>query len=113
MKNLKRAAKKRESKKFHIGDYVTWGNCSKWYKVVAVSEKGVTVDVTGEENAENWAIKQHDGRFFALILYDRNLQGLGPRCRFRDPGLMRGPPIKIDPEEETLKRMECKLRYDN
>lgn len=112
MKNLKRAAKKRESRKFKKGDWVTWGNGSRCHQVVDVSERGVTVDVTGENDAHYWAQAQPDGRFFLVVLFDHNMQGPGPRCRFRENGVCSGPPRKVDPIVEAAKAAKRKLQYD-
>lgn len=83
-------------KQFRPGDLVTWGTASVAHHVVEVTKRGVVVDVTSLANDPRnmidwWATKQPDGRYFLLVLFDSNMQGPGPRCRFREHGVCAGP----------------------
>lgn len=111
MKNLKRAARLREMKRFKPGDWVTWGIEVCVHQVVEVNERGVVVDVTGEKDAHWFARLTSDNRHVLTVLFDHNMQGPGPRCRFREPGVTSGPPIKVDIEEWRAKQAEHKLRF--
>lgn len=108
MKNLTRAERKKAMKQFNVGDVVTWGHGSISHRVVAVTERGVIVDVTACSKDERnhidvWAVKQPDGRYFLLVLYDHNMQGPGPRCRFREHGVCSGPPRLSTDEPDKVK----------
>lgn len=107
MKNLTRAQRKKAVKQFKVGDVVTWGNGCCSHRVVEVTERGVVVDVTSYKDHDRfidvWAAKQPDGRYFVLVLFDRNMQGPGPRCRFREHGVDRGPPRHSTDEPDKLK----------
>src|SRR6188474_2721607 len=91
MKNLKRAQRKAIKKHFKVGDVVTWGTGSVSHRVVVVTDRGVVVDVTSQSSPEAWASLQPDGRYFLLVLFDSNMQGSGPQCRFREHGVTAGP----------------------
>ena len=94
MKNLTRAQRKKAQKQFKVGDVVTWGGASCSHRVVEVTARGVVVDVTshsGDDTICWWATKQPDGRYFMTVLYDSNMQGPGPRCRFREHAVTAGP----------------------
>lgn len=91
MKNLTRAQRKKAMKQFSVGDVVTWGTGSVSHRVVAVTDRGVVVDVTSQPTCESWSIKQGDGRYYLLVLFDSNMQGPGPQCRFREHGVCAGP----------------------
>lgn len=82
MKNLTRAQRKKAMKQFKIGDLVTWGSGVSAHRVVDVTDRGVIVDIS---------TLGLDGRYFLTVLYDKNMQGNGPRCRFREQNVQRGP----------------------
>lgn len=104
MKNLKRAERKREMKRFKVGDVVTWGNGALSHRVVEVNQRGVVIDVSSCTDANLWAAKQPDDRFFLLVLFDGNTQCNSMRCRFREYAVTQGPvrhsddaPDKVQP----------------
>ena len=108
MKNLTRAERKKAQKQFKVGDVVTWGSGTISHRVVAVTERGVVVDVTACSKDERnfvdvWAVRQADGSYHLLVLYDHNMQGSGPRCRFREHGVSSGPPRHSTDEPDKAK----------
>lgn len=108
MKNLTRAQRKKAMRQFKPGDVVTWGAGTVAHRVVEVCEDGVVVDVTSYSDdrfIDIWARQQPDGKYFMTVLYDHNVQGPGPRCRFRRHGVAAGPPVHTDLEPD--KRPKC------
>lgn len=89
MKNLTTAQRKRERRKFRVGDVVTWGQACVSHKVVEVTDKGVMVDVTSQDRPgkliDIWATKRPDGRYVLLVLFDGNLRSQDMQ------GVTRGP----------------------
>ena len=77
----RKAESKKLQKQFKVGDRVTWGNGSRSHLVVAILANGVVVDVSSEEHARHFAVKQPDGRYFLLVTFtknNRNKSGRGP-----------------------------------
>lgn len=108
MKNLTRAQRKKAKKSFKVGDVITWGLGKISHVISGVTDRGVLVDVTScakdkTSNIDHWALRQPNGRYFLLVLYDHNTQGPGPRCRFRDPGVVSGPPRHSTDEPDKVK----------
>lgn len=107
MKNLTRAQRKREMKRFKPGDIVTWGHGDISHRVISVTERGVLVDVTScaadDSSINYWALRQDDGSYALLVLFDHNVQGPGLRCRFRHRGVCSGPP-RISTDEPDKRK---------
>ena len=103
-KNLTRAQRKKAMREFKVGDVVTWGCGSVAHRVVEVNRRGCVVDVTScaayDTHIDYWATKAPDGRYLLLVLFDRNMQGSGPRCRFREQGVVAGPVRHADIEPD-------------
>lgn len=81
MKNLTTSEKRKEAKRFDIGDRVTWGNCGCSHLVVEVVADGIYVDVTGEKDAYVWATRRVGDRTDLFVAFDgnnRNSSGRGP-----------------------------------
>lgn len=103
-KNLTRAERKKAVKKFKAGDVVTWGNGATAHRVVEVDRRGCVIDVTScaatEPHIDWWTTRSADGRYLLLVLFDRNMQGNGPRCQHRERGVCAGPVRHTDIEPD-------------
>lgn len=111
MKNLTKAQRKKAMKSFKPGDVITWGEGEPiWsHRVVEVTERGLVIDVTAcapsDQYIDVWAKRQPDGRYLMTVLYDKNMQGAGPQCRFQEHGVVAGPPrLSTDPPDIRMCR---------
>jgi len=109
VRNLTRAQRKKAQKEFEVGDVVTWGEGTIAHRVIDVNPRGVVVDVTSmmahDPLTPFWASKLPDGRWALLVLFDHNVQGPGPRCRYREHGVCSGPPRHTDMEPDKPPRI--------
>jgi hypothetical protein len=79
----KRAERKKAQKHFKVGDVVTWGACVVAHRIAEVTEDGVLVDITSQEDAHFLASKVVDGKYLLFVSFDRNNRsrsGRGPVC---------------------------------
>jgi uncharacterized protein YkvS len=79
--NMTSAQLKAESKKFKVGDVVTWGNGCSGHVVVEVQERALIVDVTDDPKSEYYADGRSGDRRLLTVTYDgnnRNRSGRGP-----------------------------------
>jgi hypothetical protein len=91
-RNATRAERKKAQRVFKVGDVVTWGVGSIAHRVVQVTPEGIFVDVTSQKDADRYAIRQPDGRYWLLVLYDGNMR----RWDAYRAGATRGPPRHSD-----------------
>lgn len=78
MRNMSRAERKKEQKKFQVGDVVTWGNGKVTQVILEVRHDGVVVDAAGW-----WGPNM-------LVVYDGNARwGVHNADAFRAEGTLR------------------------